>query len=293
MRALEYILYGAVTFLLGWFSPRIFVKQQWSSVRKSIFGAVLTFLMFAFLGIYRLSTGVEFESKVQEFIICPIFSFQHCPSNTVHETSRRRSAANSSAAPVISSGEIWLDESLSVDEGDRSHAAQDILRRLPALTDKLGLKSWSIYGFSENPWDAVPFYQAENLEGELARARSFRMIAEAIKSRGPQPSRCTNIIDLLLRVSQSSASKLVFIISDGQESCSRKKAPVMSSPPGKVFFVLTGQSSQAHSGTETQADSFAKGRLNLAHIAPWISVVPPWKLPDALEGIASIDAGSK
>ncbi len=97
-------------------------------------------------------------------------------------------------------------------------------------------------------------------------------VQRVVDNRRLRAARCTNLIDLLLRVSQAPGRRVVLIVSNGVETCSRTGWPQIPAPASdsRVAFVLVGSTSQSDSTTPTLGEQFLKRRQALLHAAPWL-----------------------
>jgi hypothetical protein len=86
MRLLEYFLYAVGTFLVGWFSLRVFVHPAWPERTKTNFSIGLTVLLFIGFAVYRLTTGEDATDRIQAVIFCSVYSFSHCPQAKDNQT---------------------------------------------------------------------------------------------------------------------------------------------------------------------------------------------------------------
>lgn len=227
--------------------------------------------------------------------------------------------AADSEASVAGIGELWLDDTISVDERDRPRAAGAVLAILFDLSRQHHVDRWNIYGFGEEPWREAAFHQMTLMpwqppacdppteasrifkvhqddpvcqERIRAAERAHRQQLEdqvgtmqrALHDHRLRPARCTSIGDLLVRVSQAPEHRLVVIISDGVETCRRTGLPPVPPPQSgaRVAFVLIGSTPQLDRASPTVAEQFLARRKVLVHAAPWLRVVAPWEITTTL-----------
>jgi hypothetical protein len=218
-------------------------------------------------------------------------------------------------------GELWLDDTISVDERDRPRAAQAVLEILLDLSRRHHVDRWRIYGFGEEPWRETTFYQMTLPQWEppacdppTEASRIFKVhqddsgcrnrvkAAEAaygqrieeqvavmqrtLRDHRLRPASCTSIGDLLLRVSQAPGHRLAVIISDGVETCRAAGLPPIPPPVGdtRIAFVLIGSLPQRGRAATTPGEQFLARRQTLLRAAPWLRIVAPWEVTSALFG---------
>lgn len=222
-------------------------------------------------------------------------------------------------ASADATGELWLDDTISVDERDRPRAAQAVLEILIDVSRRHQLDRWRIYGFGEEPWRetafhqiTLPRWQAPACDPPTEASRIFKVhqedsacqdrvkAAEAayrhqieeqisnmqrtLREHRLRPARCTSIGDLLLRVSQAPGHRRAVIISDGVETCRAAGLPLIAPPTGdtRIAFVLIGSIPQAGRVTATPGEQFLARRHTLLRAAPWLRIVAPWEVTTAL-----------
>lgn len=88
---LEYLFYGLVTVMIGWFSPRIIMAERWTNRQKTVFGAVVTATLFIVFGAFRLTTGRDVVDVAETMILCPLYTFAYCSHSPPAAPSTRSS----------------------------------------------------------------------------------------------------------------------------------------------------------------------------------------------------------
>ncbi len=78
-RLFEFVVYGAASLAVGWFSPRVFLHEKWNLRTRWLFTGIVTLLIFLLLGYFRLATGEDLGDAVADHILCPVFPLAHCP----------------------------------------------------------------------------------------------------------------------------------------------------------------------------------------------------------------------
>jgi hypothetical protein len=223
------------------------------------------------------------------------------------------------AAPSAAGGELWLDDTISIDQRDRPIAVEAVLATVTDLFRQQQIDRWAIFGFGDEPWREAPFHQvtlarwqppacdppseaskifkvhqddaacrarvqaAEQAYREQLRAQ-LAETQQAIADHQLRPARCTNLGDLLLRVSQTPGRRLTVIVSDGAETCRSTGLPRVAPPSADahVVFVLIGSAPRAGHIAPPLGTQFGARRDTLLRAAPWLRIVAPWELPTAL-----------
>ena len=215
--------------------------------------------------------------------------------------------------------EEWDDVTSSVAPGQLEQAQQVIRAVLEQLAQKGNIERITAFTFGEQPWSENPYYEitleglhltlcapkseaarifkvqqgAESTTCEQDRHRQESMlkteVTDAMKAmraatdqHHPKAAKCTSVGDLLIRESKSKGPRLVFIATDGIETCRSQGIPMVPSPEPDVhvFIVLVDSVSSNSAGTVEQR--FAERRRELLASAPWLTVVAPWQLHSAV-----------
>jgi len=218
--------------------------------------------------------------------------------------------------PALGTGELWLDETTSIDQRDVPQAYQAVLTSLADLSIRTGVTRWLFYGFGEEPWRELPFFeltlepweppacepaseaskvfkmqQADQVAQCEARQQAARAAYElrlqdqvakarmALDTHRPKPARCTALGDLLERLAQTPDRRAVGIISDGTETCRASGLPVVPPPTAgtHVSWILIGSTPPANYGP-TLGERFAMRRDTLRRAAPWLRILAPWQI---------------
>jgi hypothetical protein len=229
-----------------------------------------------------------------------------------------------SSASGQSIGQIYVDTSTSVDEHGMSTALSYLNRNLFKITEVSRVSEWQLFRFGDS-WYIEPYYTVELGDWNVSTCRSgsasegervFRGLREArenaarseclaersafrkaVGAKVSELSRhltaprrtkgtCTAIFDLLLRISSASRPSLVFLISDGAETC-RKKLESIPTPSPDIYVFLVFVPSKNRTATVSEADVFSRVDRNLRAAAPWLKMCLPWDIPQAVATVLS------
>jgi hypothetical protein len=265
-------------------------------------------------------------AKIGAIVLC----LAACLTGAACDANPEAATKNQGAAAVVTrtggvapaGADLWLDETVSVDQLDLVDAEDAIVNVLAQLSARLEVQQWRVFGFGDDAWRERPFHvttlprrdaptcdppteasrifkvQQDNAEcRERARAadqlyeeqmaKAIADLRRAIIEHHHQSARCTSVADLFRRVEQTRGRRASVIISDGGETCNRSGLPRLSLPAnGRVALVLVSSSLSVGSRPASVADSFRERREQLLRAAPWLQVVAPWEVGPDLFGPA-------
>ena len=240
-----------------------------------------------------------------------------------------RQGAAASASPAASGAversaedvrmEIWLDWSLSAEGGVYRETLQRLVAALPELATKHRIARIAAYQFGDHGWNApeildleLPAHPAIELgevggiygqvqdaqrkQGEeqyqirMREALAGLMVEKLLPGQTPEP-RCTDLRGVIHRIAESSRPqrRLVFLLTDGHDTCSRGLQPVRMAKlnAGVVAVILP----ETQSGGEARRPDqmWAERRAELEAAMPGAVVIPHFGDPV----VAANDAMSK
>ena len=70
-------------------------------------------------------------------------------------------ATNERTTPAAEIGELWVDDTISVDDRDRPVAYEAVLNTLLDASTSVGVRVWLVHAFGEEPWREAPFQRMQ------------------------------------------------------------------------------------------------------------------------------------
>ncbi len=201
--------------------------------------------------------------------------------------------------------ELWLDWSLSAESQPYDEAVRGFIAALPELVKRHELGRVTALQFTNRAWSAPTVFdlslpvpntaiaQSESgvlfgkiseeqrtQAGERYRAELANVLAtitpEKLLPAGVAEPPCTDIQGVFERaaVSGRTQRRLVFVVTDGEENCSRQLRPVdLAQSNAGIVVVLLPEKQTA--GKQTRPDEQWRVRRDaLAQIAPGVVVIP-------------------
>jgi len=236
-------------------------------------------------------------------------------------------ATNERTTPAAEIGELWVDDTISVDDRDRPVAYEAVLNTMLDASPSVGVRVWLVHAFGEEPWREAPFqrmqvpvWQRPACEAPSEASQIFKLqranqqqqcderiraaerlhrqqvdhqlvaVRDALIQHQPLAAHCTSVGDLLERVAQAPGRRLIVIISDGVETCRRDGLPIVTQPSTdvRVAFVLVGSEPRQGRRGSTLAEQFAMHRDALMRAASWLHVVTPWEVTPGMFGAPTL-----
>ncbi|MDX2043177.1 MAG: hypothetical protein SF097_18295 [Acidobacteriota bacterium] len=201
--------------------------------------------------------------------------------------------------------ELWLDWSLSAETQSYEEALRSFLAALPALVKRHNVERVTALRFGDRAWSAqrildapLPMspsaidrsessavygqISAEQLKQAEAR-RQIEMesalagitLEKLLPANAAEPP-CTDVQGVLERIAASARTqrRLIFVVTDGQENCSRRlRAVEMAQANAGIVFVLLPETPKAVGATRPD-EQWRLRRGELLQIAPSALVIP-------------------
>lgn len=116
-------------------------------------------------------------------------------------------------------------------------------------------------------------------QGE-AEARALREMQSALFTPPARQGSCSSVIDLLHRLSGTRRGTVAIAISDGLETCGSPWNRIPAPAAGATTLLVLVTPSDLNG--RNRAGSFQARRTTIQRIAPWLEVVPSWRLGEVL-----------
>jgi hypothetical protein len=201
--------------------------------------------------------------------------------------------------------ELWLDWSLSAESQPYDEAVRGFIAALPELVKSHELARVTVLQFTDRAWNAPTVFdlplpspnsriaQSESgalygqiseeqriQAGERYRAELANALAtitpEKLSPAGVAEPPCTDIQGVFERaaVSGRTQRRLIFVLTDGEENCSRQLRPVdLAQSNAGIVVVLLPEKQTARKQTRPD-EQWRVRRDALAQIAPGVVVIP-------------------
>ncbi len=221
--------------------------------------------------------------------------------------------ARAQTAPSAS-GEActFVDQTTSVEPSALKSVLERHAQVVPSIVETMPIKNWCFVPFTGNAWSAEPVTtvnteissatcsvpkmgEADSLfrgareehtrkAQEACTAAKLRAAAKlssdvgravaVVEQNGPQPSRCSSVLDALDRAARTPGLTEAVIVTDGQENCGPMRSIAAPDHALRSVVVLVPSLRDGDASTSPAA-LFASRKAALLRAAPWISVVTP------------------
>lgn len=218
---------------------------------------------------------------------------------------------------------VFPDWTPSVNETERAGALRELSRRVPSLSRTYGVERWHIAGFTDDAFVTIPsvinwpqrlsvecpepklgkiqrlLVEAREAAEEEARQRCARLtenerrrlqkaesgakikIERALGTPPDSRGNCTALMDLFYRLAHLPEGSLAFIVSDGRNTCQPEQIVIPEPDEEATIILLLVSPADLTEGS--RAADFASRRAGILNVAPWIEVLPVWRLSDILD----------
>lgn len=213
--------------------------------------------------------------------------------------------AKSTNAADSATLELWLDWSLSAESQPYDEAVRGFIAALPELVKRHELGRVTVLQFTDRAWNAPTVFdlllpapnatiaqsesgvlygqiseEQRSQAGERYRAELANVLAtitlEKLLPVGVAEPPCTDIQGVFERaaISGRTQRRLIFVVTDGEENCSRQLRPVdLAQSNAGIVVVLLPEKQTA--GKQSRPDEqWRIRRDSLAQIAPGVAVIP-------------------
>ncbi len=208
--------------------------------------------------------------------------------------------------------EIWLDWSLSASANAYRESAEALINALPELAAQYQVVHLTAHQFSDDGWnapeilsldlpaadngkadEAVALFgnvrkeqeqRAARQHVELLRGKLRNLRPEALLPNQPMEPRCTDICGVLRRLAEDSRAqrKLVFLLTDGHNTCAKQLQQVSLTRTAMVVVLMT-EEGRANSRRPSN-EGWERRRNELAQAVPTVVIVPHFgDLPSAAD----------
>lgn len=201
--------------------------------------------------------------------------------------------------------ELWLDWSLSAEDGVYRETLQRLVAALPEMAATHGITRIVVYSFGENGWNAPEVLtldlparstaatgeagaiygqvqeaqrqqDEETFQTRLREALAGLPVERLLPGQTPEP-RCTDLRGAIHRIAESGGRqrRLVFLLTDGHDTCSRGLQPVeMAGANAAVVAVIlpetlrgneAAQLGQVWSNRRTELEAAMPGAVGIPH----------------------------
>ncbi|MGH9843631.1 MAG: hypothetical protein ACREEM_33255, partial [Blastocatellia bacterium] len=217
--------------------------------------------------------------------------------------------------------ELWLDWSLSAEDAPYREALRGLIAAMPDLAARRRVAHIAAYEFSDRGWSApevlsldLPTHQpavlgeASVLYGQMAEAQARqtdrqyqtqlreRLAAITIEKLLPAQTAeppCTDLHGVLRRIGETTRpqSRLIFLLTDGHDSCSGHLQPVSLARAALVVVLLP----ETPRGNELQRpdQAWSRRRADLEQAAPGAVVIPHFGDPAGAAEQAMMNLGAQ